>query len=143
MSLNIRYYQPVDYEALITLYHQGHLYGGQFDENRDSLEKLAGIIARDPESIIICTDQRNTVIGTVSLIEDGRVAWLFRFAVARTEREAEISKLLYQKAKEVLKSRGHHQILVYTDSQDAHLKQRYKDLEMQEGGIYTCFWSDI
>ncbi|MCB9963990.1 MAG: GNAT family N-acetyltransferase [Rhodospirillales bacterium] len=143
MSLNVRYYQPEDYEDLITLYHQGHLYGGQFDENRDSREKLSDITSRDPESIIICTDQSDAVIGTVSLIEDGRVAWLFRFAVARTDREAEVSKLLYQKATDILKGRGHHQILVYTDSKDAHLKQRYKDLEMQEGGIYTCFWADM
>jgi hypothetical protein len=50
--LSIRPYKHDDYFSVISLYKQSELYGGQFDENRDSQEKLAHRIAGDPESIL-------------------------------------------------------------------------------------------
>jgi predicted N-acetyltransferase YhbS len=113
--MNIRPYQPTDYEQVVALYLQSELYGGQFDKNRDSEERLQKRIEADPDAILVA-EQDNKIVGTVSLIEDGRVAWLFRFAVQQGEQEAAITKTLCDTALTVLKAKGHHQVLVYTPS---------------------------
>lgn len=124
------------------LYEQGDLYGGQFDENRDSRERISTIISRDPEAILVC-EYEGRIVGTVSLIDDGRVAWLFRFAVEQSKVEADCAKVLYEKASQLLRRRGHKQVLVYTAIENAGLKNRYIDLGMKEGNAYTCFWSNL
>lgn len=137
----IRNYQPEDYEGLIGLYKNSALYGGQFDENRDSADKINAIAAVDPERILIA-EQEGKIIGTVSLIEDGRVAWLFRFAVLPSAPEA--TKRLYEGASEILRSRGHHEVLVYAPANDPNFVQRYQDeLGFKKGNDYTCFWKGI
>ncbi len=44
---------------------------------------------------------------------------------------------------ESLKSRGHTQILVYSDPTSVELDKRYKKLGMRRGGDYACYWADI
>ncbi len=44
----VRKYKIADYQQVIALYKQSELYGGQFDENRDSEEKLERRISSDP-----------------------------------------------------------------------------------------------
>lgn len=78
--MNIRPYSLEDYGQVIDLYRQTDLYGGQFDENCDSKERLRKRVEADPDAILVA-EQEGEIVGTVSLIEDGRVAWLFRFAV--------------------------------------------------------------
>ena len=136
----VRNYSPEDYEAIIALYKIGGLFGGQFDKARDSREKLAEVTKRDPESILVY-DEDGTIRGTVSLIENGRVAWLFRFAVQDVDSKADIiAKALYKKSKEVLKLRGHNQVLVYSDPDNQGLNKRYESLGMTSGDCYQCFW---
>ena len=77
--MNIRQYRTEDYGQLKALYLQSELFGGQFDENRDSVEKLQKRVEADPNAILVA-ESGGVICGTVSLIEDGRVAWLFRFA---------------------------------------------------------------
>ncbi|HEY1096886.1 MAG TPA: hypothetical protein VGF14_06555 [Alphaproteobacteria bacterium] len=96
----------------------------------------------DPQSILICEDKQK-IIGSVSLIENGRVAWLFRFAVMQCSEEQEATKLLHQTACDILASRGHTEVLVYTPQNDARLEKRYSDLNMHKGSAYTCFWQEI
>lgn len=141
-EIHVRNYRSTDYEAIKALYMQGDLYGGQFDEARDSREKLANSIHADPQSILIC-EKEGSILGTVSLIEQGRVAWLFRFAVARTELEKDVAKALYSAACDILKARNHTQVLVYTPADDARLEKRYASLGMNKGGTYTCFWQEL
>lgn len=136
----IRAYKDSDYDQLIELYRHSEWYGGQLDEARDSKEKLANLIAKDPEAILVYEDDRR-ITGTVSLIENGRVAWLFRFAVK--DNDVNVSKGLYAKAAEILGSRGHSQVLVYSASGDEPLNSRYQNLGMNKGGDYTAFWSNI
>jgi predicted N-acetyltransferase YhbS len=139
---HVRNYKPEDYEALIALYKMGELFGGQFDEARDSREKLSDVTKRDPESILVYEESDN-IIGTISLIENGRVAWLFRFAVQENDKTSEVAKALYKKAREILKSRGHSQILVYTDPDNQNLNQRYTELGMTAGNLFRCFWEEV
>jgi len=136
----IRSYQDSDYEKLKELYLHSEWYGGQFDEARDSRESLAKKIANDPGSILVC-EEHGIMIGTVSIIEDGRVAWLFRFAV-RDNYQAVVQEL-YDKAVDILKSRGHTQVLVYSPAGDSELDYRYSQLGMTKGETYTAFWSKI
>lgn len=140
--MNIRRYVDTDYSKLMLLYDQSELYGGMRDNNRDSQSKLHHRISLDPDSILVAEDN-NEIVGTVSLIEDGRVAFLFRFAVLKLDNEKDIRSSLYNHAAEVLKAKGHDQILVYTPAGNANLDQRYIELDFNKGNEYTCFWRDI
>lgn len=135
--MKIRTYGPSDYEQLKALYLNGSFYGGQFDEARDSEERL-NKTGRD--SILVAEDG-GVIVGTVSLIDDGRVAWLFRFAVKDNNQET--SRALKERAVEVLKSRGHMQVLVYSPMNNEQLDQRYKDLGFNKGGDYTAYWLEL
>lgn len=140
--MNIRHYQPADYEQIAALYRQSDLYGGQFNENRDSADRLRKRIEADPDAILVAV-QDTEIVGTVSLIEDGRVAWFFRFAVQQGEQEAEVTRALSDAALAALKAKGHNQVLVYTPVGNDTLDSRYEALGFNRGGDYTCYWKDI
>lgn len=140
--LTIRNYIPDDYAAVAALYRQSDFYGGQFDEARDSASKLEALIAKKPEAILVA-EVEGSVLGTVTLFEDGRSAWLYRFAVADSEAKAEIVKALYAKATNVLKTWGHTQVLVYAPAGDASFEKRYTVLGMQKGGDFTAYWQNL
>jgi|SRR5579872_386424 len=141
--MNVRNYKLSDYRSIEALYKMGDFYGGQYDENRDSEQRLADRIKSDPEAILVCEDKEE-IIGTVSIIEDGRVAWLFRFSVPSDLRGNEAAKLLYDRAIEILKARGHRQVLVYSPLGNQALNKRYQQLlSFNKGNDYTCFWKDL
>lgn len=139
-NLTIRPYSPSDYKQVAALYKLKELYGGVFDENRDSNEKLKKRIENDPDSILVA-EEGGKIVGTVSLIEDGRVAWLFRFVVI--ENNEKIIQALLKCAEEALLKKGHHQVLVYTPSGNKDLYKRYKKLGFTKGADYTCYWMDF
>lgn len=136
----IRSYQDSDYEKLKELYGHNEWYGGQFDEGRDSREKLSAKIADEPEAVLVY-DQSGELLGTISLIEDGRVAWLFRFVVK--ENDQKVAKELYRRAIDILKKRGHTQVLVYSPYDNQELDTRYQTLGMTKGKNFTAYWSDL
>ncbi|HMI09245.1 MAG TPA: hypothetical protein VK497_02495 [Candidatus Saccharimonadales bacterium] len=138
--MNIRTYQPSDYKSLRALYENSSLYGGQFDEARDGEERLRKKIEADSDAILLAEDDAS-LIGTVSLIDDGRVAWLFRFAVAGNDKTV-VAELI-NKALGILKERGHTQVLVYSPVGESELDSRYEQLGFNKGGDYTCYWKDI
>jgi hypothetical protein len=136
----IRSYQDSDYDQLRELYGHTKWYGGVFDEARDGRDRLNAVIQRDPEAILVY-EEDGALKGTISIIEDGRVAMLYRFVVPPAESAA--SKQLYDTAVANLKARGHSQILVYSAPGNPDLDARYAALGMQRGGDYACFWADI
>jgi predicted N-acetyltransferase YhbS len=137
---SIRNYKDEDYEQIKKLYSHSEWFGGQFDEARDSQEKLAKITSLDPESVLVF-ENAGRIVGTISLIENGRVAWLFRFAVK--DNDSDIARKLYKKATFILKGRGHSQVLVYSPSGNTNLDERYSQLGMNKGNDFTAFWKDI
>jgi len=140
---NIRNYNPNDYDQVAEIYKRSELYGGQFDENRDSRDRLDDKTKNDPEAILVC-ESEGKITGTVSLIEDGRVAWLFRFAVLEGEHKENIARALFEKASKILKARGHRQVLVYSPVGNTNFDARYTDtLGFEKGSDYTCFWKYI
>jgi ATP-dependent DNA helicase PIF1 len=139
VSSPIRSYQDEDYAQLKELMGHSEWYGGVFDEARDGRVRLRQKITQDPESIFVFY-KGEKLHGTISIVDDGRVAMLFRFIVK--DHDEAVAEALYERATAVLRARGHEQVLVY-GSKDKSLKQRYKDLGMQEGGTYVCYWSNI
>lgn len=136
----IRAYTDDDYKAVKELYQHTEWYGGVFDEARDGQFRMARKSAMDPESIFVY-EQDGQLIGTVSIIDDGRVGMLFRLVVK--DNDPVITKELYSCATKILQSRGHQQVLVYTPVNDQTLHARYKQLGMQRGGDYTCYWVEL
>lgn len=136
----IRSYQDSDYGLLKELYNHNEWYGGVFDEARDGRKRLAEVIKRDPQAILVY-ESEGSLKGTISIIEDGRVAMLYRFVVPPEERA--IAEALYRAAVGNLKARGHTQILVYSDPANSRLEDRYLSLGMNRGSDYACYWAEI
>lgn len=136
----IRPYKDSDYEQVKDLYHRTEWYGGIYDEARDSRERLANITTRDPEAILVYVEDTK-IIATISIIDDGRVAMLYRFVVPPQNHH--VAKSLYLQAKQLLKLRGHNQVLVYSAIDNEILDDRYLSLGMVKGGSYACFWSSL
>lgn len=136
----IRIYQAQDYKRLKELYLHTEWYGGQFDEARDGRERLAKKIQEDPEAIWVY-EHDGELVGTASIVDDRRVAMLFRLVVKNND--PKITKDLYNHALAILKKRGHEQVLVYTPVGDVVLHNRYKRLGMTRGGDYTCYWTEL
>jgi predicted N-acetyltransferase YhbS len=138
----VRGYIPEDYPSVAALYKETEMPGSEFDVNRDSEQRLQKRIENDPDAILVA-EMAGQIVGSVSLIEDGRVAWLFRFRVKEIEQEEQIAKELLDKAVEALRDKGHHEVLVYTPVDEAKFQQRYRDLGFTQGHNYACFWKDI
>ncbi len=136
----IKEFKMSQYEGLKSLYLHKQWYGGVFDEARDGQERLAQKIADDPQAILVY-ERDGELLGTISIIEDGRVAWLYRFVVK--DFDPEITKELYDAAAKILKERGHSEVLVYTPVGDKNLDARYDFLGMTKGGDYTCFYKEL
>ncbi len=136
----IRSYRDSDYPQLKELYEHSEWYGGVFDEARDGRKRLKAMIKRDPGAILVY-DYDGTIKGTISLIDDGRVAMLYRFVVPANKMK--IARALYDAATACLKSRGHTQILVYSAANNVDLDKRYVSLGMHRGGTYLSYWVDI
>ncbi len=140
--LVIRPYNPVtDYSSVESLYKDSATFGGQFDDARDSEERLRKLSLQKPNSILVAV-QNEHVVGTVTLFEDGRSAWLYRFAV-KSEDEQKITKELSMKALEILKEMGHSQVLVYAPAHGKHFEERYLKIGFTKGNDFTAYWQDI
>lgn len=136
----IRPYEDSDYEKLKELYMHGKWFGGVFDEARDGRQKLVHKIAQDPESIWVY-EHEGQLLGSISIVDDGRVAWLFRYVAKGNDQK--MSKELYDKVIPILKKRGHTQVIAYSPVDDEILAKRYRDLGMVKGNSYTAYWTDI
>jgi predicted N-acetyltransferase YhbS len=139
--IEVRQYRHTDYDQVESLYRQRDAYGGEFSQFRDSEGRLNSRTVVDPESIFVA-EQAGRIVGTISIIEDGRVAWLYRFAVSDGPDSDRAARYLSERALKVLESRGHEQVLVYAPADDKHLSDRYADLGFTRGGSYVCYFRD-
>lgn len=136
----VRQYKTSDYEQLKALYLDSSTFGGQFDEARDAVSRLQKKIEADPDAILVA-EQDGELVGSVSIIDDGRVAWLFRFAVPQDK--PDVAQALHDKAIATLKERGHTEVLVYTPVGNQELDSRYERLGFTRGSDYTCYWKGL
>jgi len=140
--MNVRNYNPeTDYPAIETLLRDTETYGGDFDDARDTKERIDALEASKPGSVLI-SEVDNEIVGTVTLFEDGRSAWLYRFAVKK-EHEEQVTKALWEVANETMKSRGHSQVLVYAPAKNENFRVRYNHLGFNTGNDYTAYRQNI
>ena len=137
-TISIRTYVPADYTAVRTLYEIPGTFGGQFDADRDSEDRLDEQSTKDSSSILVA-EADGRIVGTVSILADKRFAWLMRF-VATDPRAVDA---LCDEAYRILKERGHKQVLVYAPASDTSFETRYNSLGFNTGDEYTCFWREI
>lgn len=140
--VEIRNYNSDDYEQVADLYKQSDLYGGEFDNARDSKNRLQELTKNKPDSILVA-ELNNEIMGTVTLFEHGRSAWLYRFAVKNGQHEDMTTVELWNNAKEILKQKGHTQVLVYAPVGEKKFEDRYTRLDFKKGNEFTAFWQDI
>ncbi|MFM2340149.1 MAG: hypothetical protein RLZZ360_785 [Candidatus Parcubacteria bacterium] len=140
--MKIRDYNPeTDFDAVKSLLCDSSTYGGDFDEARDSKDRIDTLGQQKPGSVLVA-ELDNEIVGTVTLFEDGRSAWLYRFAVAKTHEDI-VTDALWQAAKEIMRSWGHTQILVYAPAHDAAFSSRYSKLGFTAGNDFTAYWQNI
>jgi hypothetical protein len=135
----VRPYKTSDYEAVAAFYKQPGTFGGQFDEDRDSVRRLNDQAADDPDSILVA-ERVGIITGTVSLLYDKRFAWLVRFAISNEDKET--AEALLQKASGILKLKGHDQILAYAPETPVFV-ERYGMLGFQKGDVYGAYWRKL
>ncbi len=138
--MNIRNYSEGDYSQVEQLYKSSGTFGGQYDDARDTAMRLSGLIERKPNCILVA-EVEEKIVGTVTIFEDGRSCWLYRFAVKDNDKD--VAKVLTQRAKEECKKLGHDQILVYAPAGDHLFERRYVDVGFQKGNDYTAYYMDI
>jgi ribosome-binding factor A len=139
----VRPYDPDrDYAWVLLLYKNASLFWWQYDDARDSKEKLTHLSAQNKEKILVAESEK-TIVGTVTLFEDGRTARLYRFAVEKSEHESDIVEALHAQAKTILKNLWHTQVLVYAPEGDLHFEERYLQIGFNKGNNYTAYRQDL
>ncbi len=141
-EVHVRQYKASDYQKLEVLYKKKETYGGEFSEHRDSKAVIDRITSKDPYAVLVA-ELDGEIVGTISLIENERVAWLYRFCVIDDVNKDKVAEALCEKAEDLLTRRGHGQVLVYSDPNNSKLNERYKKLGFDKGGNYVCFWKDL
>ncbi|MFO0970866.1 MAG: GNAT family N-acetyltransferase [Candidatus Saccharimonadales bacterium] len=140
--MQVRLYQGSDFEKLIALYKNKASYGGNYDENRDTPSKLEETARVG--SLYVAEDSSGCIVGSFMILDNPHTFWLIRFVL---DPEAEdllaIGGSLAKKAQEVAQERGHSSIIVYTDSDDQSLNQRYTDLGFNKADEYRCYWKGV
>lgn len=139
--MNIRYYQDNDYPALVELYKTSQDF--LFDEETDAQERLATKISRDPESILVAIENDH-IIGSVSIIEDGRIALLFRFVVHQSVTDSSaVMKALMNESERILSQRSYKEVHTTIPMENASSIQGRIDLGFIQGKNYSWFWKKI
>ena len=141
-QIKIRNYNPsTDYLWVFALYNNSETYWWQFDVARDSKDKLAVFSKSNPNKLLIAEVEWK-IIGTVTIFEDGRSAWLYRFALIPNYDE-EAGKLLYDHATSIAKMMWHAQMIVYGPCNNQEIEDRYKDLWFNKWSTFTAYRKNI
>jgi len=130
-NTKIRTYSLGDYPWVVRILEEGDL----FYKPMDSPERLEQKISRDPRSIFVAV-RSDEVVGTVSIMEDGRTAFIFRLGVSKEYRNKGIGKLLMSTAEEELFSRGYKEIHVLVEEENSELQDYYHKQGYEKGNIY-------
>lgn len=98
LDLVVRPYTPSDYESVKAMLDHEN----RFDEATDSQQRIDAQIQRDPSSIFVA-EQSGRITGTASIMEDGRMAYIFKWLGTT---EVGIKSAL-KRAEDELIERGH------------------------------------
>lgn len=136
--MTIRPYQAGDYRWVKQIYEDT----GFYDEITDSEERINRKLERDPQSILVAEDS-NEVVGTVSLIEDGRIAWLFRLFIQKDHLEQGVELQLIEAATAIAKERGYNEVHIFAPEEKEQLKAVYIEQGFARGNLYRWFWKKL
>ena len=138
-DLKIRPYTVSDYQQVKAIYQSK---GAWFTEGTDDEDRLAAKIEKDPGSILVAEKEGN-IIGTVSIIEDGRMAFIVRLAVAEEERQKGIGTLLLQEAEKALKERGLKKVNILVSEVEDYLYPYYEKRGYSRGTKHLWMWKEL
>lgn len=138
MSIEIRPYIDLDYERLISLYKKSSAYGGKYDPERDTEEKLK--LVSEQGNLLVAVEG-DAFLGSVMILDNPHTFWLLRFATMPDEIEA--AKKLADAATAIAKDRGHNSIIAYTDPKNEELNNRYVDTGFSGSKNYKCYWRTV
>jgi hypothetical protein len=136
--MRVRFYTPADYQQLCNLYKHSDQF--EFDEVTDSEENLIRKIKRDPESLLV-VEENGKIVGSVSVIEDGRIALLFRL-VALDNNQDTLQKLIIE-AENILRKRGYEEVHNTAPLEDLSALMEREKLGFNKGKPYMWFWKKI
>ncbi|MBI3486156.1 hypothetical protein HY025_04425 [Candidatus Daviesbacteria bacterium] len=131
--IQIRQYQLKDYALLKAVYEET----GWFDKETDAEKRLANKIQRDPGSILVAVENKE-IIGSVSIIEDGRIAFIFRL-VAFPDKEYILVDLI-KAAKKELSKRKFKEAHVFVLEEDLTRQKLYLGLGFKKGKVYQWMY---
>lgn len=136
-GLLIRFYTPEDYMSVRQLYEES----GWFDSETDAEDRLTAKIKRDKDSILVAFDGKN-ILGTVSLVEDGRIALFFRL-ISTGDNAVLVRKHLLEKGMEIFKKRGYREAHIISPEGDLERQGEYENFGFQKGDSYRWMWVKI
>lgn len=136
--IQIRSYNPGDYSSVKQLYEDS----GWFDGETDAEERLKAKSERDPQSLLIAINP-DDVVGTVSLIEDGRIAIFFRLVTRDGEDAPQIRAKLLTAGETIFKDRGYSEAHIIAPEEDQSRQNEYEQNGFQKGNPYRWMWKKI
>ena len=138
----LRPYEADDYYQLTNLYKVPSLYGGNFDESRDTNKKLQR--TSDEGNLFVVVDEVNLVVGSVMFLRNAHSFWLLRFVLDDRHIDHEqVGSMLVHFAEQEAKKDGHTNVIVYSSPLFKELAHRYAKLNFKKGNTYTSFWKEI
>ncbi|MBI5619578.1 GNAT family N-acetyltransferase [Candidatus Gottesmanbacteria bacterium] len=134
-SISIRPYIPKDYPSIRRILEEGGLYYDEMDNENRLKEK----VTRDPQSILVAIEA-SRIIGTVSIMEDGRMAFIFRLGVQMEQKGSGVGTRLLQEAETILHERGYNEVHILVDENNPELQKYYEQRGYERGHMY-CWMS--
>lgn len=137
-EIQIRSYEPEDYDSLKVVYEKT----GWFDEVTDAEERLKQKIQKLHDSVLVA-EVDGEIVGSVSLIEDIRIAFLFRLVAKDGNGEKEIIQALIDEGEKRLKEKGYEEVHIFVKEEDADRQMIYSEKGFEKGNKYFWFWKKI
>ncbi len=137
-NIQVRPYIPKDYPAVKKIYEEG----GLFDKVIDKEAGLNAKSEKDSESLLVAAKNQQ-VVGTVSIVEDGRIALFFRLAVAKNERNQGIGAKLVRAAEKILRQRGHKLVNILIFDREEEVKDYYERLGYKRGSLHLWMRKEL
>jgi hypothetical protein len=117
-NITVRPYELQDYPYVRRLLEVD----GRFDPKIDSEERLIEKVSRDPRSVLVAIEEEQ-IIGTASLIEDGRMAFIVRWVGSTPEGLT----VALRSAEEELASRGYDEASVFVTRPTQGTREFFSD----------------
>lgn len=138
MAIEIKKYDDSNYSALVALYKSSNEF--DFDEVTDSKESISKKIEKDPESVLLAYDEEK-LVGSVSIIEDGRIALLFRLVTKMDS--GDVAQKLISHAEEILSRRGYKEVHITGPSGNQVATALREGSGFKKGKRYDWFWKNL